>query len=80
MAAHELGTLSPADALALVLRIAEFDRDRWPRAAARWHARFVLGAKGIGIDEAALALAAVSALPGSTRELAAQTLRQLANS
>ena len=60
--------------------ISEFDLDRWPRAAARGHARFVLEAKGIGVDEAALALAAVQALSGSTRELAAQTLQQLANS
>jgi hypothetical protein len=65
-------------ALALILLIAEFEPERWPRAAARWHARFVLEARGIGLDEAALALAAVRGLTGSHGELAAQTLRQLA--
>jgi hypothetical protein len=40
----------------------------------------VLEAKGIGFDESALALAAVGALPGEHRELAAQTLRHLVHS
>jgi hypothetical protein len=40
----------------------------------------VLEAPGIELDEVALALAAVRALRGPRRELAAQTLRQLANS
>ena len=67
-----------ADALALALLIAEADPDRWPRAAARWHARFVLEARGIGIDESDLALQAVQLLAGPQRALAAQTLRGLA--
>lgn len=33
MAAREMGAVSLADALALALLIAEFDADRWPRAA-----------------------------------------------
>jgi hypothetical protein len=78
MAAREMGGLSLADALALALLIAESDPERWPRAAARWHARFVQEARGIGLDEAALALSAVRALPGSHRALAAETLRGLA--
>src|SRR5437868_8249092 len=80
LAARELGNLSLADALALALLIAETEPQRWPRAAARWHARFVLEAKGIGLDESALAFAAVVALRGKHRELAALTLGQLARS
>jgi len=80
LAAREMGHLSLADALALALLIAEAEPRRWPRAAARWHARFVLEAKGIGLDESALVLAAVAALPGKHRELAVQTLRHLAHS
>jgi hypothetical protein len=80
LAARELGRLTLADALALALLIADAEPERWPRAAARWHARFVLEAKGIGLDESALAFAAVVALRGKHRELAAQTLQQLARS
>ncbi len=64
MAARELESVSLVDALRLALLIAEFEPERWPRAAARWHARFVLEATGIGLDEAALALSAVRALRG----------------
>jgi hypothetical protein len=80
LAARELGHLSLSDALALALLIAEAEPQRWPRAAARWHARFVLEAQGIGLDESALAFAAVAALAGKHRALAAQTLQQLARS
>src|SRR5919108_366361 len=78
LAAREMGHVSLADALALTLLIGDAEPERWPRAAARWHARFVLEARGIGLDESALAFAAVVALRGKHRELAAQTLRQLA--
>jgi hypothetical protein len=80
LAAHEMGHLSLADALALTLLIAEAEPKRWPRAAARWHARFVLEAKGIGLDESALVLAALAALRGNHRQLAIQALRDLARS
>jgi hypothetical protein len=80
LAAREMGRVNLADALALALLIAEVDPDRWPRAAARWHARFVQEAQGIGLDEAALALSAVRALPGPHGDVAAQTLRHLARS
>jgi hypothetical protein len=42
LAARELGRLTLVDALALALLIADAEPERWPRAAARWHARFVL--------------------------------------
>jgi len=62
-AARQLGCLSLADALALTLLIAEQAPERFPRAGARWHARFVLEADGLGVSESQLALAAVAALP-----------------
>jgi hypothetical protein len=80
LAARELQHLNLPDALALALLIADADPDRWPRAAARWHARFVQKARGIDLDESALALAAVQALPGPHAGVAAQTLRHLAGS
>jgi hypothetical protein len=80
LAARELGHLSLADALSLAVLIADAEPQRWPRAAARWHARFVLEAKGIGLDESALAFTAVAALRGTHRQLAALTLQQLARS
>jgi hypothetical protein len=50
-------------------------------AIARWQARFVLEAQGITVDEAALALLAAKGLAGlTTRDVAAQTLRQFAAS
>ena len=39
--------------------------------------RFVVEQQGIGLDESALALAALRALRGPSRELVAKTLRQL---
>jgi hypothetical protein len=73
-----MGRLNLGGALELALLIADEDPDRWPRAAVRWHARFVQEAKGIGLEEAELALAAVRALPGPHADVAAQTLRRVA--
>jgi hypothetical protein len=80
MAAHELGHVSLADALALTLLAAELEDERWPRVAARWLARLVIESPAITINEAALAAAAVLGLIGPDRPLAAETLRQLASS
>jgi hypothetical protein len=41
LAARELGSLNLADALELTILAAEAKDHRWPRMAARWHARFV---------------------------------------
>lgn len=61
------------------LLLAEFEPDRWPRAIARWHARFVLEAPGMTVDDAALALSAANALTSPRNgEIAAETLRHLA--
>ena len=79
-AARELGDVSLADALALTLLTAEAGDDRWPRAAARWLGRFIVESPAITIGEAGLAAAAVHELVAGIggRELAAETLRQLA--
>jgi hypothetical protein len=59
MAAHELGNVSLADALALTLLTAEVGDDRWPRAAARWLGRFIVESPAMTIGEAGLAAAAL---------------------
>jgi hypothetical protein len=46
--------------------------------AARWHARFVLAAKGIEVDESALVLQLVNALEGKDVESRWPMLRALA--
>jgi hypothetical protein len=80
IAAREIGELSLPDALAFCLLLAEHDPERFSRAIARWHARFVLEAPGMTADESALALASAQALEGvKSRETAAETLRRLAN-
>jgi hypothetical protein len=62
-AARQLGRLSHADALALTLLIREQASARFPRAAARWHARLVLGTPGVGLGDSQVLLAALAALP-----------------
>jgi hypothetical protein len=80
MAAREPGDLSLADALQFCLLLADVDGgDRFSRAIARWHARFVLEAAGVNADEAALTLLAAKGLAGlRTSNVAAETLRRLA--
>ncbi len=43
--------------------LAEIAPERYSPAAARWHAKFALRAKGISLDELQLALAALRLLP-----------------
>jgi hypothetical protein len=62
-AARTLERVSHADALALTLLIREQEPARFPRAAARWHARLVLDATGIGLGDSQLLLAALAAFP-----------------
>ena len=61
-AARELGQLSLADALEFLLLLAAKEPDRFDRAAARWHARFVLETRPIGVADAQLLLGAVAGL------------------
>jgi hypothetical protein len=72
--AHELGRLSLSDSLALLLLFAEQDPERFSRAAPRWHARLVLAAGDLTIEEAQAALGAISLLPGRLRPGALELL------
>lgn len=62
-AARQLGRLSHADALALTLLVKEKAPARFPRTAARWHARLVMDTAEIGLGDSQLLLAALAALP-----------------
>jgi hypothetical protein len=77
MAARELGDLSLSDAFELCLLFAEASPERYSAAAARWHARFVLKAQGLGLDESQAALSALALLPRE-REPALRMLFELA--
>jgi hypothetical protein len=67
-AARDLPRLSLADALALCVLMGDQDPEKFQRAGARWHARFVLEARAIGLLDSQLALAAVAALPNGNKE------------
>ena len=75
--ASELPHVSLDDALALCLLLAESDPARFERAAVRWHARLCREASAVTIDESALALSALNALPGRGGDAAAQALASL---
>jgi hypothetical protein len=79
IAAREMGELPLGYALDFCLLLADLEPARWERAIARWHARFVLEAPRITVDESALALMAAKALAGTERATAAYTLQRLAN-
>jgi hypothetical protein len=68
-AARELPQpLNLGDAFAFLLLIAEFDPDRYGRAAARWHGRFVVEC-GVSLEDATLALAALTSIGSSEAAL-----------
>jgi hypothetical protein len=64
-AAHELESLSLADALALCLVLLDEDPRRYDRAAVRWLARLASDARGLDLDGLVLAAGALAALRGS---------------
>jgi hypothetical protein len=68
--ARDLGQLSLSSSFALLLLFAEHDSERFKRAAPRWHARFVLSAGGLSLEEAQSVLAALGLLPGPLRPAA----------
>ena len=72
-AAADLGRLSLADALAVTLVFLPTEPERYERASIRWHARWCLESTPRP-DEAALALAALRALPGPARLAGAEAL------
>jgi hypothetical protein len=73
-AARELPHLNLADALALLL-VLRGDR-RYSKAAARWHARFVMEAP-VTLSESQLALCALGALPDQHAAPAVAALERL---
>ena len=60
--AREIGQLSLDEALELLLLIATKEPERFERAAARWHARFVLETRAVDVADAQLLLGAVAGL------------------
>jgi hypothetical protein len=73
-AAKELPLLNLTDALALLLVLR--GDDRYARAAARWHARFVMEVP-ITVAESQLALCALGALPDQHAAPAVAALERL---
>lgn len=73
-AAHELAQVSLENALALVLLLADSDPDRFELAAVRWHACVCRELRGLTLDESAVALAALRALPGRAGIAAGRSL------
>jgi hypothetical protein len=76
--ARELGHLELADALDLLLLIARKE-PAVPRAAARWHARFVLEARGMHVADSQLLLGAVAGLRDEAPRVALETLALVAD-
>jgi hypothetical protein len=77
-AARELGRLSLADALDLLLLLSEKDPARFDPAAARWHARFVLEARRLRLADSQLLLGAVAGLRSPAPTIAMDAIHGLA--
>jgi hypothetical protein len=73
-AAAQLEDVGLTDALALCAMLAENDLERFDRAAARWHARYVLDLPAVTIAESQLVLASVAALAGPRPAAAREAL------
>jgi len=76
--ARELGRLTPAETLSLLLLYAEKEPAKYERAALRWFGRYVTEGKAVSLLKAQLALAALSELRAGEREAAAKLLSELA--
>jgi hypothetical protein len=75
--AHELGRLNLADALALTLVYVDDKRERFDRAAVRWHGRLCTEVRGLSASEATLALVALQGLAGPQARTAGDALAAL---
>ena len=75
--AAELPHVELGDALALVLLALDTDAPRFDKAAVRWHSRLCREAP-LTLDEAQLALSALRALAGPSREGATDALLGIA--
>ena len=72
-AAAELPRVGLEDALAICLVLLDAEPQKFPAAAARWHARLCMERR-LAIEEADLALGALRALPGARPQAAAAAL------
>jgi hypothetical protein len=75
-AAGELDHVSLADALELVLLLAEAGDARYPRAAARWHGRLATE-RGLGLVDSQLVAASLAALVTSEHSRGVHVLRDV---
>jgi hypothetical protein len=74
-AASELGFVGLAEALELTLLLADKEPEKYDRAAARWHVRFVCDSKNVDLRESLAVLALLAAIPAN--RLAAVALAEL---
>jgi hypothetical protein len=78
MTARELGRLTLADALDLLVLVVEKDPERRDRFALRWLSRLIAEDPRLTLDEVRLAAAALAALGGRSHEQAMGTLSAVA--
>ena len=74
-AASELQFVSLAEALELTLLLADGEREKYERAAFRWHTRFVAEIPNLELRESQAVLALLAAVP--VNRLAATALAEL---
>jgi hypothetical protein len=74
-AAAELQFVGLAEALELMLLLADEDPERYDRAAVRWHARFLQETKNVDLRESLAVLVLLAAIPAN--RLAATALAEL---
>lgn len=72
--ARDLPPLSLADALELLLVLADQYPEKFRRGVVRWHARYCCEVPGVGPAESAVVLAALEALGGAERAVGAAAL------
>lgn len=77
LAAREIGSLTLAEALDLVVLYAEAEPAKFDRAAVRWLSRYLAESKDASMLKAHLALAALSELRSGERDPAAKLLAGL---
>jgi hypothetical protein len=76
--AAELPTVGLEDALAILLALIDREPQTFPRAAARWGARFTVERRA-SLTDAQLALASLAVLPGSGARAGAEALIELSD-
>ena len=74
-AASELQFVGLAEALELTLLLADKEPEKYDRAAARWHVRFLQETKNVDLREGLAVLALLAAIPAN--RLAATALAEL---